>query len=111
MALTAGHRHEALKAEELIEEARGPTLVADTGYDTNRIVAAIEAKGMQPCIYPRPQRTVKRTIDRDLYRLRYLVECCFHQLKRFRALATRYEKTASSYLALVHIACAWLWLN
>jgi len=39
-----------------------------------------------------------------------LVEVFFHNLKRFRALATRYEKTARNYLALVHFACALLWL-
>jgi transposase len=40
-----------------------------------------------------------------------LVEVFFHQLKRFRAIATHYEKTAGNYLALLHLACSWLWLN
>ena len=44
-------------------------------------------------------------------RRRYLVEIFFHNLKRFRAIATRYEKTARNYLALVQVACAWLWLS
>ena len=48
---------------------------------------------------------------RKLYRQRYLVEIFFHNLKRFRAIATRYEKTARNYLALVQVACAWLWLK
>jgi transposase len=45
------------------------------------------------------------------YRQRYLVEVFFHNLKRFRAIATRYEKTTRNYLALVQVACARLWLN
>jgi transposase len=49
--------------------------------------------------------------DRKLYRLRYLVELFFHSLKRFRAIATRFEKTARNYLALIHVACANLWLG
>lgn len=47
---------------------------------------------------------------RKLYRQRYLVEVFFHNLKRFRAVATRYEKTARNYLALVQLACASMWL-
>jgi transposase len=42
---------------------------------------------------------------------RYRVEVFFHNLKRLRAVATRYEKTARNYLALVQIVCGWLWLN
>ncbi|NNB84184.1 transposase, partial [Corallococcus exiguus] len=37
--------------------------------------------------------------------------CMFHRLKRFRAVATRYEKTATNYLAVLHLACMMLWLN
>ena len=39
------------------------------------------------------------------------VEVFFFHLKRFRAIATRYDKTAQNYLALVQLACAWLWLT
>jgi transposase len=39
-----------------------------------------------------------------------LVEVFFHNLKRFRAIATRYEKTAQNYLSLVQLACICLWL-
>ena len=44
-----------------------------------------------------------------LYEKRYLVECFFHNLKRFRAIATRFEKTARNFLALTQVVCAWLW--
>jgi transposase len=40
-----------------------------------------------------------------------MVECFFHRLKRFRAIATRYEKTATNFLAVVHFACAMVWLD
>jgi transposase len=49
--------------------------------------------------------------SRALYAKRYLVECFFHQLKRFRAIATRFEKTARNFLALTQLACARLWLG
>jgi transposase len=43
--------------------------------------------------------------------VRYRVELFFHDLKRFRALATRFEKTSRNYLALVQLACSMIWLQ
>lgn len=57
-----------------------------------------------------PTRKTKLRLDRKLYRLRYMVECFFHRLKRFRAVATRYEKSTTNFLAAVHIACITMWL-
>lgn len=53
----------------------------------------------------------KRRVNRALYGIRYLVECTFHDLKRFRGLASRFEKTLASYLAVVHIASIFLWIK
>jgi transposase len=100
-----------MMAEEIIPHARGRALIADTGYDADRIVEAVRAHGMKPVIHCNPTRKRKRRLDRKLYPLRYHVECLMHGLKRFRALATRYEKTARNYLALVQVACAFVWLN
>ena len=98
-------------AEELLAHARGRALIGDCGYDSAAFLAAVRAKGMKPVIHSRPERKRKRRLARALYRQRYLVEIFFHDLKRFRAIATRYEKTARNYLALTHVACAWLWLK
>jgi transposase len=100
-----------IAADELLAHARGRAFIGDTGYDAKRVIDAVKAKGMRPVIHPRPERKKKRRLDRKLYRRRYLVECFFHDLKRFRAIATRYEKTARNYLALVQLACAWSWLQ
>jgi len=108
--LTPGHRHEATQAEALLEHAVGPVCVADAGYDADRIVAAIEARGMKAVIPPNPTRRRRRRYDKRLYAGRYLVEVFFHRLKRCRRIATRYEKTARNYLALLHLACATIWL-
>ena len=50
-------------------------------------------------------------LDRHLYKERHLIECCFSKLKQFRRVATRYEKTARNYLAVVTIAATILWLR
>ena len=95
--------------DEMLPHAQGAAFIADTAYDADRIVAAVRKRGMKPVIHCNPSRKTVRRLNRKLYRLRYRIECCFHDLKRFRAIATRYDKTARNYLAFVQIACAWLW--
>ena len=97
-------------AQELLDHARGQAFIGDTGYDSNDLRREIRARDIKPVIHSKPERKRALPLDRKLYRKRYLVEVFFHDLKRFRAIATRYEKTARTYLALVHLACAWLWL-
>ena len=53
----------------------------------------------------------KHPFDRQLYRERHLIECCFSKLKQFRRVATGYEKTARNYLAVVTLAATILWLR
>jgi transposase len=85
-------------------------LVADRGYDTDAILAQAQAQGVKPVIPPRKHRLVQRPYDQHLYKLRHLVENAFLHLKRWRGIATRYAKKASSFLALVQIRCVVLWL-
>jgi transposase len=100
-----------IAAPQLLDYARGGALIGDTGYDSREFRAEIRARGMKPVICSKPERARAFPLDRSLYRHRYLVEVFFHNLKRFRAIATRYDKTARNFLALVQVACAWLWLN
>lgn len=100
-----------IAAPELLENARGKALIGDTGYDSNDFIQAVRDRGMRPVIHSKPERKKKHRLVRALYGQRYVVEIFFHNIKRFRAIATRYEKTASNYLALVHLACSWLWLQ
>jgi transposase len=98
-------------ADTLLEHARGKALIADSGYDSNHFRQSVRDYGMKPVIGSSPKRPRKLPKSRALYAKRYLVECFFHRLKRFRAIATRFEKTAQNFLALTHAACAWLWLD
>lgn len=100
-----------IAAPELLDYASGDALIGDTGYDSNEFRADLKARGIKAVISSKPERKRKIPKDRKLYRKRYLVEVFFHELKRFRAIATRYDKTRASYLAFVHIACIALWLN
>jgi transposase len=100
-----------MMADELLAHAHGKALIADSGYDSNRFRQAVRDKRMIPVIGSKPERPRKLPKVRKLYERRYQVEVFFHDLKRFRAVATRYEKTARNYLALVQLACARLWLD
>jgi len=99
-----------IAAPELLDYA-GDAVIGDTGYDSNEFRAEVKVRGIKAVINSKPER--KRAIpkDRKLYAKRYLVEVFFHSLKRFRGIATRFDKTRTSYLALIHIACACLWLS
>jgi transposase len=66
---------------------------------------------MKAVIPPNSCRTKQYRYDKRLYRIRYRIECFFHNLKRCRRIATRYEKTGRNYLALVHLAAALIWVS
>ena len=100
------------KAPELLEHAQGLAFLGDTAYDSSPFAHQIQRKGMKVVIPPHPNRNNDlRPVDAQLYCHRYLVERFFHDLKRFRALASRYDKTARNYLAFLHLGCTWLWLD
>ena len=108
----ARRRGDVTEAEHLIQYAHGKAIIADAGYDADHLMQAVRQRGMRPVIAMNPTRKHhRRRNSRALYRLRIQEECMFHRLKRFRAVATRYEKTATNYLAVLHLACMMLWLN
>jgi len=110
--LTPGQRHESTVALDLLEYARGKTFIGDAGYDSNELIDAIREVDMKPVICANPARKRhKLKLDRKTYAKRYRVEVFFHHVKRFRALATRYEKTARNFLALLHLACLMIRLS
>lgn len=109
--LTAGQRGDAPAALILIEGMPAKVVMADTAYDSDQIRKAIAQKGALAVIPNNPSRAQKHPLDEHLYAQRHLVECCFSRLKQFRRVATRFEKTARNYLAVVTIAAIILWLR
>jgi transposase len=108
--LTPGQQHDCTVADRLVDFIAGDACIADGSYDTNAILEAISERGKKAVIPSGQERTKKRRIDRKLYRQRYRVEVFFHDLKRFRRVATRYEKTAVCYAAMICVACIRLWV-
>ena len=71
----------------------------------------LAAVGKAAVIPPKSSRKTPRDFDRHLYKARHLIENFFARLKQFRAIATRYDKTARNFLAAVYMIAAVIWLN
>jgi transposase len=95
----------------LIEGLSADVFMADTAYDSDQIRQAVADMGALAVIPNNPSRTKKHPLDTHLYAQRQLVECCIGKLKQFRRVATRFEKTARNYLAVVTLAAIVLWLR
>ena len=87
-------------------------LLADKAFDADkRVIEPLLARGKSVVIPPKSTRKVKREFDKEAYKARHLIENFFCKLKQYRAIATRYDKTARNYLAAIHLAAAIIWLN
>ena len=87
------------------------TLIADKAFDADTPVREpLMASGKTAVILPRTNRSSPRDYDRELY-VTPSIENFFAKIKQFRAIATRYEKTARNFLAAVHLVARVVWLN
>jgi transposase len=111
LSLTGGQVHDITQAEKLFAEVQPEALLADKGYDADGFIASLEVRQITAVIPPKANRKCKRPCGFALYAERNLVERFFQYLKQFRAIATRYEKTARNFLAGLHLVCALAWLK
>jgi transposase len=86
-------------------------LLGDKGYDADFIQNDLAARGVAAIIPPKRNRKVQPVIDGYIYALRNMVERCFSKLKHSRRLATRYDKSAESYVGFVLVASIRLWVR
>ena len=88
------------------------TLLADKAYDAKeRVLKPLREAGKEIVIPPKKNRKNQRDDDQELYKARHLIENFFCRLKQYRAIATRYDKTARNFLAAVYLAATVCWLN
>jgi len=86
-------------------------VIADKGYDSDAIRDMVTGRGGTPVIPTRSNRTQQIPVDGFIYALRNQIERCFNKLKCARRLATRYDKTAASYLGFIQIVATRLWFR
>ncbi len=104
--LLPGQRHDSIGVAPLIEGAAFGALLGDKAFDVDWLRAELDARGAAAVIPPRAGRKAFIACDWAMYRCRHLIENCFAKLKEFRAVATRYDKTDTSYAATIHLAAA-----
>ena len=120
--LTPGQQHEASVFEQLMSHGavkrpgsgrpriRPERICGDKGYSSRKIRSYLRGRGIR---YTIPRKINERRdgpFDRTLYRLRNQVERSINRLKQYRRIATRYEKKAENYLAMLQIGSILLWL-
>lgn len=110
--LTGGQAHDLQGADVLIAELEAGALLADKAYDADeRVRDVLQAQGIEPVIPSQSNRAEPIDYDKHLYKARHLIENFFAKLKQYRAIATRYDKTARNFLSAVYLAASVIWLN
>lgn len=120
LLITAGQRHEQTMFAPLMEHGavkrrrgrprvRPKRVAGDKGYSSKKNRQYLRRRGIGAVI-ARQKRERRTRFDKEAYRQRNVVERLINRLKQFRRVATRYEKRAVNYLAMVTIAAIVLWL-
>ena len=102
--LLPGQRHDSVGVQPLIEGIAFGALLGDKAFDADWIRADLDARGAAAVIPPKANRKAAIDFDRDMYGWRHLIENTFAKLKEFRAVATRYDKTDTSFHAMICLA-------
>jgi putative transposase len=108
--LTAGQINDCTQAEGLLSNKTSNNVIADKGYDSDAIRECIVSIGATPVIPGRSSRKQPIEYDKHTYKERSLVENFFQFIKRYRRIATRYEKAVRNYAGMVTLGCILQWL-
>ena len=110
--LSGGQAHDLFGADHLLPTMNADRLLADKAYDADaRVIDLLHAAGKTAVIPPKANRKINRGYDQELYKARHLIENFFEKIKQYRAIATRYDKTARNFLAAVYLVAAAIWLK
>ncbi len=110
--LSPGQAHDSTAAGAMLAHLPPDSfLIADKAYDAKWIRDLIEQRDAVAIIPDREGAKTRHAFSKPLYRLRNRIERAFNKLKQFRHIATRYEKLAANFLAMIKIATIRLWLR
>lgn len=105
--MTAGQCGDAPQAESLLEELEAGIVkhvIADAAYDSDAIRQRVKQLQAKACIRPNPTRKKKKRYDKVRYKNRNVIERFFGRIKRYRRVATRYEKKPVNFAGFVWLA-------
>lgn len=131
VVLTPGQRHDSTQLGPVLDAIRVPRpghrgrprkrpdhLIADKGYSYSKCRDQLRQRGIPHTIPERQDQRERRArrpgrplqFDKERYRRRNVVERCINRLKQWRGLATRFEKRAANYRAMIVLAALRIWL-
>jgi transposase len=97
--------------KSLLETVDPDAFLAGKAYDADGLIDHLTQREITPVIPPKRNRTIQREADLALDQERNLIERFFNKFKQFRAIATRYDKLKSTFLAAVQFVSATILLN
>ena len=110
--VTGGQVHDSRVAGDLIDLSHSPlAVVGDRAYDSRAIRQSIRDEAAVPVIPPRSNNPIQHDYDRNLYGNRNVIERFFCRIKDMRRIATRFEKLARNFLAMVLLCAIRIWIN
>ena len=109
--LTPAQTSDVTQADGLLAGQEAGQVVADRGYDSDALRETIKAQGAEPVIPGRKNRKEVVVYDKHCYGSRHVIENFFCRIKDHRRVATRYEKTARMFGAMVMLSCILVWLQ
>lgn len=98
-----GQRHDSKGVAPLLEGLTFAAFLGDKAFDNDKLRADLHERGAEAVIPPKRNRKQPIAYDREMYKWRHLVENFFATIKDFRRIATRYDKTDSSFKAMVYV--------
>ena len=105
--LTPGQAHDLDGADALLPSLQAEALLADKAYDADaRVQDKLEDRDIPAVIPSKANRKEPIEYDKHLYKARHLIENFFQKLKQYRAIATRYDKTALNFLRAIYLAAS-----
>ena len=112
LALTGGQAGDCPQAPGLLVGHLRPDqfVLADRAYDADYVRAQIQQAGAKAVIPSKKNRRRALPHDADCYKERNHIERAINGLKRFRAVATRFDKRAANYFATCCLIAALTWL-
>ena len=104
--LLPGQRHDSVGVEPLLDGVAIGALIGDKAFDNDWLRHELNERGALAVIPPKADRKSEIPCDFAMYRWRRLIENFFCNLKQFRRIATRYDKTDQSFSAMINLAAA-----
>jgi transposase len=109
--LLPGQRHDSIGVEPLLHGVALGALIGDKAFDSDCLRLELNERGALAVIPPNAGRTSHIRYDAEMYKWRHLVENFFQKIKEFRRIATRYDKTDTSFQAAIHLVATFIALK